>query len=137
ADWARAGLNTPDLHGPGLEYRVQLLFFAQEYSSRLEGSRTYKSIQRMAAVRAARAAIFGDRPGLELDDVRGWRLVLSNGMRDVSSGAAPGPPAGAWIVPSDRRERRRHGGHSLGAGCDGRRNSVARPGGLETRNRLG
>ena len=47
------------------------------------------------------ASVFGDWAGVELDGLGGGRMVLPDGVRDVCSGDAGLPAAGAGLVPAD------------------------------------
>ena len=53
------------------------------------------------------AALRGHRPGVELDGVGGERLVLPDGLRDVSGGQPEFPPAGPGLVSADGSVERR------------------------------
>ena len=86
-DRRRDGSDSADLHRPGVEYGVQLLFLAQEYSSRADarpaGIYKFSRWQRLVQLELA---VFSDWPGVELDGLCGGRMVLPDGLRDVRPG---------------------------------------------------
>src|SRR5581483_5237195 len=77
------GIDPADLHRAGVEYGVQRVLVDQEYSTRADGGGGCLQIELVAALHAAGVAERGDRAGVELDDVGGGRLVLSDGVRGV------------------------------------------------------
>ena len=130
------GLGLADLHGTGLEHRVQLLRFAERNPARTAGGCAVVPLQRVAAIHRAGAALCGDRTGVELDDVRGRRLVFSDGLRNVRARRARFPVAGAGFVPAGRRRGRRHARHPVGNGGDDRGYRPAGSAGLAAGDRL-
>ena len=125
-----------DLHRPGVEHGVQLLRVAEVHSARAAGSRAHLRLRRVAAVRGTGAAVWRDRPGVELHGVGGGRLVLPDGVRNVRARQARFPAAGAGLVPANRRQRRRHVRHLLGPGHHDRRDSADRSTGVAAGHRV-
>ena len=70
---------------------------------------------RVAKAVPAGAAVRGDWAGVELDCVGGQRMVLPDGVRDVSGRQQEFPAAGAGIVSADGSGARRLDGGDVGA----------------------
>ncbi len=107
-------LHPTHFYGPGLEYDLQLLFFAEKYSARnARGSRDL-SLELVAEIYADGTAICGHWPGLEFDDVGGGRLVFSNGLRNVCFGESRFAPSGTRFVSANGGQCGQHATPSLG-----------------------
>ncbi len=135
--WGRDGRYPAHLHGSSVEHGFQLLLVPEEHSARHARSRQDLSLQLVSAVHPIRTALRRDRPGLELDDVRRRRLVLSDGLRDVRPRRPRFPLARTWFLPADRRQRRRHASHLLGRRSDDCGDRAARPDRVAAGNCLG
>ncbi len=97
----RNGGDPADLHGAGLESRLQLLFVAQEHSEGDGGGYANLSLLGLAAVLATGDAERGNRAGVEFDRFGCWRVVRSHFLRDVYDGRAELPAAGAGELYPD------------------------------------
>ena len=95
------------LYRAGVESRIQLLFVAQNHSARDAGGLAHLSLFRLAAVLAAGDAILHHRPGVELDRLRGGRLVRAHLLRDLHHGRSQLPAARPGQLHPDRNLRRR------------------------------
>ena len=134
----------------GVEFgAILLIFTGQVWNMAFSFYASLKSIPRelreaariygfgqVAAVRRIGAALWRDRPGLELHGVGGRRLVFPDGLRDVRARQARFPPARAGVVPANRRQQRRHRRHLLGHGHHDRRDPADRPVGVAAGHRL-
>ena len=71
----------------GQVWNMAFSFYSSIKSIPRELSRSCEHLQifAVAEVDAVGAALFGDRPGVELDGVGGWWMVLPDGVRDVCS----------------------------------------------------
>ncbi len=76
-------------------------------------------VQLVAALHADGAAFFGDRAGVELDDVGGRRVVRADGVRNVRAGVERFPAAGFGFVSANRGQRGRYDFDLLGRSDDG------------------
>src|SRR6516162_827103 len=74
----------------------------------------------MAKAHATGASVCGHRPRLELDDLRGYRLVLSDRLRDVRFKKAGFSYSWAGILLANGSKRRGYAGDPLGTGGDDR-----------------
>src|ERR1700730_10023503 len=97
-----------------MEHDVQFLFVIEEYPYRNARSGAGVSFELVAAVLAARLATGGDWTHLEFDDVRGRRLVLLDGVRNVCSGQPRFSSTRPGLLSSDCRQRGRHASDLLG-----------------------
>ena len=134
----------------GVEFGAILLIFTGEVwnmafsfcviaklSSGDARGRRYLSLQLVAALLADGAAVFGDRAGLELDDVGGGRLVRPDGLRNVRPGTERFSIARARLLSANRGERGRYCLDRMGCRHDGRGNCVARSIYLAAGDRMG
>ena len=132
----RTGFDSADFYGAGVEHRVQFLRVAERHSARAGRGRALVPLQRVAAIHRAGAALCGDRPRLEFDDVGGRRLVFSDGLRNVRPRHARFPVAGARLLFAGGRRGRRYARDPVGNGGDDRGDRPAGSAGLAAGDRL-
>ena len=102
------GGDPSDFYRASLEHGLQFLCVAEKHSERNAGGGGDLPVQLVATLHADGAAFFGDRAGVELDDVGGRGMVRADGMRNVCAGAERFSFARPWLLSANRSQRRGH-----------------------------
>src|ERR1700736_370680 len=80
--WIGTGVHSAHFYWTGLEYGLQCVLLTKECPARNVGGSAIVPLELVAEIHSTGAAAHGHRPDLEFNDVGGWRLVFSDGMRN-------------------------------------------------------
>src|SRR3984885_3005873 len=123
----RIRVHSADFLRAGAEHGIQFLFLTQVHSPRDARGRRSLRMEQVAKTKGAGASVFGDRPGLELDDFGSKRLVLPDCLRNVHIEESRLSPSRPGFLPANGGKCSRYACDCLGFGRNGRGSDSDRP----------